>query len=572
MNLNNQRGIALAFSLYIVVILLALSSVFVLRTVQEANMARVERELAKSFYIAEGGSQAGLGDLEELINTDLLNTVSSTNAQTVANSADDDNVLNFLEKFTKRDGQKQFIFNEDETALTYQGTLMPLDGLNYSLSYQYAIVVTGKGPPDEIKVGEEWDLPYFYRIETTGSTKDLSQEIVLSGDFTVHVKKDNFAKYALFTDHHTLPDEKTSVWFTKNTNFAGPVHTNHNFSFAGNPSGTFEGSVTQHEQKARFLNNAVPGILLDADANEGIDVPIFNAGFERGVDTIVLESSIQKQDLSDQATGEKGGDSKINGNGIFIPNDGQNLKGGIFVRGDSTITMSVDGNNAQYTINEGGVTKVVSVDKENKKTTVSESGKSDLIYNGLPDGTDNEGTIVYVEGTVNGLAGTVQKDQEVTISGDRDIVITGDIRYENFNLGVGKPGDADYVPPNADDKTNLLGILSWGGNVRVGASAPNNINMHGTVLARNGIFTVDNYNAGTPRGTATLLGGAITQFYGAFGTFNKDGLKSGYGRNFVYDGRMLLGKSPPYFPTLKTYTSFSNDITDKIVWQEGGTN
>jgi hypothetical protein len=118
-----------------------------------------------------------------------------------------------------------------------------------------------------------------------------------------------------------------------------------------------------------------------------------------------------------------------------------------------------------------------------------------------------------------------------------------------------------------------LGILSWGGNIRVGNSAPNNIDMHGVVMARNGIFTVDNYNSQAvgPRGTATLLGGSITQFYGAFGLFNgSTGQQiSGYGRNFIYDSRTLMGKSPPYFPSLRTFIAFTNDLTDKIVWQEG---
>ena len=127
------------------------------------------------------------------------------------------------------------------------------------------------------------------------------------------------------------------------------------------------------------------------------------------------------------------------------------------------------------------------------------------------------------------------------------------------------------MPPNADGKTNLLGIVAWGGNVRVGTSAPNNISMHGIVMARNGIFTVDNYTSTTvgPRGTATLLGGAITQFYGAFGLFNGSTSTqiAGYGRNFVYDSRTLLGKAPPYFPSMRAFIAFTNDLTDKLIWQ-----
>ena len=33
---------------------------------------------------------------------------------------------------------------------------------------------------------------------------------------------------------------------------------------------------------------------------------------------------------------------------------------------------------------------------------------------------------------------------------------------------------------------------------------------------------------------------------------------------------MLIEKPPPYFPSMQKYIAFTNDITDKIVWQEGG--
>ena len=47
-------------------------------------------------------------------------------------------------------------------------------------------------------------------------------------------------------------------------------------------------------------------------------------------------------------------------------------------------------------------------------------------------------------------------------------------------------------------------------------------------------------------------------------------LVHGYGRNFVYDSRMQLGSAPPYFPSLNTFTAFTNELTDKLTWQEGG--
>ncbi|VAW18673.1 hypothetical protein MNBD_BACTEROID05-235, partial [hydrothermal vent metagenome] len=143
----------------------------------------------------------------------------------------------------------------------------------------------------------------------------------------------------------------------------------------------------------------------------------------------------------------------------------------------------------------------------------------------------------------------------------------------SYTSAIGNPGDAGYVPPNATGTTNKLGIVSWDGNVRVGTSAPDDVNVHGSILSQNGILTVDSYtNQGVgARGTATIMGGVITNDYGAFGLFNGSTgqFVSGYGRNFVYDDRMQSGGAPPYFPTLNTFVAFTNDITDKIVWQEG---
>jgi hypothetical protein len=89
-------------------------------------------------------------------------------------------------------------------------------------------------------------------------------------------------------------------------------------------------------------------------------------------------------------------------------------------------------------------------------------------------------------------------------------------------------------------------------------------------MAHNGVFTVDNYNSGVCRGTATLLGGVITDFYGAFGTFSGSS-RTGYGRDFIYDSRVLEGISPPYFPYMSNYTSNidpPNVFRTRTSWRE----
>lgn len=562
---KNNRGIALAITLLVIVIVITLGAAFVLRAVSDKSASDHQRRSVKSFYIAEAGANAGLNQLDTIINTHMLNTVNTTNPQTVSNKAQSyvtsNNGLGFLIEMAKNGGTAQFTLNGTQAEHTVNSTAFG------GGTYNFKIIATEKSDPVTVAT-DIWDFPYYYRIEARGVAGDENSDVILTGDFTVRVQRDNFAKFALFTDHHNMPSGST-VWFTDKTDFNGPIHTNDKFSFARNPGGTFDGTVTQHELMARFYNNGSP-VLMNADNNGTIDVPVFNSTYTRQYDEIVLASSVQKQDLIDQA---RGGDNTP-GNGIYVANNGSALTGGIYVKGDATVTMGVDVNgDAKYTITQGGTTKIVTVKKNQNQTSVETVGGGTATYGGVPDGVDDLGTIIYVDGEVSSLSGTVQKDTEVTVSSENDIVISNNILYEDYNAASGTPGTPGYIPPNADDKTNLLGFVSWGGKVRIGTTAPNDVNIHGIVMARNGTFEVDNYNdSGVgPRGTVTLLGGAITQFYGAFGLFNgSTGAQvSGYGRNFIYDSRTLMGKSPPYFPSMKAFIAFTNDLTDKLVWQEG---
>lgn len=566
MRLKNEQGVALIFSLFTVVILVSLSSLFVVRTVNEKNITAIERETDKSLYAAVGGAQAGLKALDHLINDLLTNTIASASPSGVVSYASgkvaSGDGIGWLLYAVRENNVAVLTQNSDQAEYAQNGTL---GGHNY----QYNIIMTEKSDPVAVN-SNVWDFPYNFRIESSGNIGNFSRKILLHGDFTVRVQKDNFAKYALFTNTQTLPSG-TYVWFTNKTNFAGTIHTNARFNFALNPSGTFDGLAAQHDQYARFYNNGWP-VSLDAERNGNADVPAFNAGFNRNVSTVTLTTPTQQQDMVNQA---QGGQS-FPQNGIYVPNSGGSLTGGIYVKGDSAVDISVDNNNnAVYAVTQGATTKTITIDRAGRQTTIVNSGGGPAeTYNGIPDGMDDAGTLVYVDGSITGLKGTVQADTELTVAGSNDIVITNHLRYTNYTPAAGNPGAAGYMPPNADNTTNLLGLVSWNGNVRVGTSAPNDVNIHGTVLAKNGILQVDNYNDTVigPRGTATLLGGVITNNYGAFGLFSgATGQQlSGYGRNFAYDERMQIGNAPPYFPTLDTFVAFTNDIADKLIWQEGG--
>lgn len=108
--------------------------------------------------------------------------------------------------------------------------------------------------------------------------------------------------------------------------------------------------------------------------------------------------------------------------------------------------------------------------------------------------------------------------------------------------------------------------------MRVGTAAPSDLDLHAVIMAPHGVFTVDNYRSRSPSGNVNLLGGVITDFYGPFGTFWGTTQLSGYGRNFIYDARMLGEMSPPYYPTARTFTAVApaleTDIEEMgLIWR-----
>src|SRR3989338_2920451 len=249
---SKERGAALVIVLFVMTVLLGLGNIFVMRTINERNITNREREAAKAFYAAHGGTQAGLDGMNNLINNFLNNPIASSNPSSVisyttsrVNSGDG---IGWL-IYSVRDGN-------NVPALTQSG-----DQAEYTASaaigdntYQYKIVMMEKTDPLTI-TPDVWEFPYNYRIESTGTAGTTLGKILLSGDFAVRVQRDNFAKFSLFTNSQTT-QSGTNVWFTNKTYFAGTDHTNNRFNFALNPSGTFDDPITQNDQYAKFCNRS----------------------------------------------------------------------------------------------------------------------------------------------------------------------------------------------------------------------------------------------------------------------------------------------------------------------------
>lgn len=417
------------------------------------------------------------------------------------------------------------------------------------------------------------NLPYEFTVSATASVNGTTRTVnLIGGEFGIEIEKAKFSRYALFTTKHTSPSGSL-VWFTDDTKFYGPVHTNGQFCFAFNPGAYFSDVVTQADQYARFYNNGWTK-ERDDDHYGTTDVPTFDAGFTRGITADSLGDSVSKEYVKNEALSTM---SEPSSAGVYLPANTSSatetiagtLIGGIYVKGDAEIGLSVDStDNAVYTIERRvswytTTTTTVTVDRPGNITTVND-GSATSVYLGVPDGASGDGTIIYVSGDIDSLSGTVQQDTDITITSEDDMFITGNILYEAYDLD-------ENGNPTAEGYDNVLGLISWEGDVIIGTTAPNDLSIYAVIMAPNGVFTVYNYDRGTTRGDVTLLGGVITDKYGAFGTFSSYGAQTGYGRNFVYDSRMK-NMAPPYFPETSNLTISAPELDDvknlKMIWRE----
>jgi hypothetical protein len=468
-----------------------------------------------------------------------------------------------------------------------------------SCAPQPACYIHRMGGPDE------YEYLYTYTVTSDGSANPQGRRrLLFSGPFSVRVRRQTFSQFALFTHVHTTP-AGGAIWFTSRTGFDGPVHTNGEFRFAFFPK--FSDRLTSVSTQAWFNNNGSP-VRLSANENvvSGVrrDAPVLfdatptnfdddyvnpPANFSRGVAAIPLPSNPFSQkgvsigrDPADvsavtnlqirQAVPELPDNATAVPAGIYIPVEdsnannvsdaGEALAGGIYVQGDLTsLTLSVGGptnNLAVYTLVRSGQTATITIDRVAQTTTITNTAwpvPQTRTFTGVPKGWQGPGNssaaIIFVEGNVLSLSGTLEEKEQTTIATAGRMDITNHLRYED---------PPDVTNPN-DNPANVLGLYSAGNDIRITTAAPNNLEIHAVMMAGNtadafnSSVNVQNYNMGAPRGTVRLIGGIIEEYYGAFGTFSPTTGNpiTGYGRDFRYDRRMSRGFSPPYFPTTNLY-------------------
>lgn len=407
---------------------------------------------------------------------------------------------------------------------------------------------------------------------------------------------------------------------------AGPAPPCGAYDPATNPNGIQSTQLTSVSNTAWYNNNGSPvqlaanenvvaGVRRDASVLPDCTVAIVTddndnppANFTRGATAVPYPSNSWNQqgvaigrNPSDatavtnlqirQAVPELVDDNSAVPDGIYIPRNGagagSQMAGGIYVQGNLTsLTMSLSGptnNLATYTLVRAGQTVTITVDRDAQTTTVTDTtwaSPTTRTFTNVPKGwhcgspgapgascPGNESAgLMYVNGTISSLSGTLEEKEQTTIVATGRIDITNHVRYE--------------VPPDvtnpASNPTNVLGLYSSSNDIRITTGAPNDLDLHAVLMAGNtadgfnSSVNVQNYNSGSPRGSVNLIGGLIEEYYGAFGTFNPDGsAATGYGRNFRYDRRMGRGFAPPFFPTTNLFVIAPANLAGaRPIWRE----
>jgi hypothetical protein len=262
--------------------------------------------------------------------------------------------------------------------------------------------------------------------------------------------------------------------------------------------------------------------------------------------------------------------------------------GGIYVEGSansvvlSTANPTISGtvhNQQLFTIVQGtgssAVTTTITVDLTSNTTTMaSKTGSGSTTTTtivGVPEndssGTPTEGTMLYVDGTIDSLSGpssgaAIQNGSAVTVDAGNagDIDITGNITYATEPVTLTQnqiPGtSADTLIPG-NNNGQVLGLFTAGGNVNLEVpTSGQNLEIDASIATIVSGGSGGLVNPGNAINTLTIVGGRIQNTIQNINTTT---------RNVWFDQRFAQGGfSPPWFPSTTITPAATDSVTSVI--------
>ncbi len=247
----------------------------------------------------------------------------------------------------------------------------------------------------------------------------------------------------------------------------------------------------------------------------------------------------------------------VNVYGSNPSNGGDGSAGGFYVNGNAALTLSATtdtaGNITQtYTITQGSTTTTIVVDNTLNTTTVM-SGSTTLTLQGVPTQLDpNSGspiiqtdpsgnpvnpTLVYINGSITAMQGTVQNLTGINITAADNININGNLVYAQEPVSV----PADVL--NSSTNAGVIGVYTANGNINLSSPySNNNLEVDGSLAPIGGSCASSScgFTASGFINTFNNVGGQIqTNIFAA--DMNAE--------NTYYDLRLANNFGPPWFPT-----------------------
>jgi hypothetical protein len=484
---RNERGMALATSLLLVVLLSAMSLTMVLSVGSDMLVNGYYGNERGSFYAADSGAtiarQALISGIlaavpgtfsatTQPIPSGTESTVTGSVTTTYANpTAVSGPAGSWPEKFMILSGPTNTFVsapNCTPTPNTYKG----------SSNYNGAPISCTNLPPGVTG----YNYVYPYQITSVGQAQGTeTTTLVDSGNLVFNASVSpatgstvSFASYGTFIDQYP----PCSAPFVAGT-LTGPFFTNGAWNFGdANALGSstkydFKNDTGQANGSVSFWHggNCTQAAAASNTASGTTIAPTFEGQFNIGASSVALPQDDYNQEqavldgkgVANGVTPNLGASNLKNAGGVAYPSSGTPSSGvyvpytvnssgvktfsggGIYVAGNATMTLSPSGSTGQvYTIVQSGVTTTVTITPTGlgTGTTTITTGSSSQTIQGVPTMYDpstnaavENATMVYVNGNITSLSGpseyttAINNGQAVTITASGNVCVTGDIRY-----------------------------------------------------------------------------------------------------------------------------------------------
>lgn len=299
---------------------------------------------------------------------------------------------------------------------------------------------------------------------------------------------ETFAKYAYFTDQESTPSHG-EIWFFDLDEIRGPTHSNGFFRISGHPR--YSGQVTSANTGDSLFHASdftyhQHGVQTDP------------ARFYRTYTNYTRDAPVAL-DGSPQFS-FAGGQARVP-----MPVDTAAIEAAAGARyeGDRRLLFQSDA--------------TVIVQRRRGTSWVQEDVLATDTDPGVVLHVDGE---LYVQGEVHG---------RVTVGATEDIHLTGDLVY-------------------GDPAQDVLGLVG-GEDIVVESNewVRQDRQIHATLMALNGSFTVADYDRGSYRGRLRIFGGIVQLRRGPVGTFSGNTPMTGYSKDYRFDEK-LVSKPPLWYP------------------------